>query len=60
MQTLSQWETENDATAYTAIGGAKYIHDCNLADRKGLWRLSDYCVSSIAAGVIWLVRRNNQ
>src|SRR6185312_9195701 len=56
MKTLRSWADENNVVV------ARHAHArCVPADCKNqskLFQLEDYRVSSVAAGTIWLVRRN--
>lgn len=59
--TLSDWEAMADkhggCKSYSHPAGCRYIHQPRgLPDGlfRELWHLSDYLVSSVACGVIWL------
>jgi hypothetical protein len=60
--TLEHWASAaTDATVGHIGGEARYVHDTTyplfLRYRPLLWSLSDYVVSSITGGCIWLVPR---
>jgi hypothetical protein len=65
---LHAWETENgrtvrpfttdEGTGAMLCGSIPEIFD-NLEDRRGLFHLSDFAVSSVTGGSIWLVRRGS-
>jgi hypothetical protein len=57
---LQDWEDycgQFGCSVYTHTSGAKYIHDNMDTGRIDLWHLTDYIVSSVCAGVIWLIKR---
>lgn len=58
--TLEQWSQRYSVVVGTHDSGCRYVMDefpsCNEA-RTHLFRLTDYIVSSIVAGTIWLVKR---
>lgn len=56
-QTLHEWCLANHVTAYEHGTGAYYIPDRDYANRWELFHLSDFVVSSVRAGTIWLVRK---
>lgn len=62
--TLAQWLKGIGSNAYAPIvtGPGVGIHDTpHIAyTRTYLWDLSDYYVSSVQAGVIWLLPRTGQ
>ena len=59
--TLKEWTDKWDYVVGVKANGAVYV-DENLVcvAREELFHLSDYVVSSVVAGTIWLVRVTNQ
>ncbi len=60
--TLHEWEAAHPrAYVGTHDSGARWVADTTTAmtydDRRLLWRLDDYLVTSVIAGTIWLVHR---
>ncbi len=60
--TLLQWEAAHPrAYVGTHDSGARWVPDTTAAmtydDRRLLWRLDDYLVTSVIVGTIWLVLR---
>ena len=57
MQTFKQWHDTTQAT-YFVIDGTLAIPDSwKLKCRSELWHLTDYRVSAVSGGTIWLIKR---
>lgn len=56
--TLSQWAKQSGESIHTHDNGSTYVHapENDYAYRE-LFNLVDYRVSSVVAGVIWLVKQ---
>jgi len=59
MMTLLQWELKHDIRSYQSELGddsIRYVYwdDCKIEQRAELYRLSNYKVSTVSSGVIWL------
>jgi hypothetical protein len=56
--TLAQWARGNGATVHTH-GNAVWVVDDRRIEhaRTQLWDLTDYVVSSVSGGSVWLVPR---
>jgi protease II len=61
--TLSEWAEQNNAVVRDWIKPTydpmKTIIDRDYPDRWGLFHLTDYVVTSVEAGTIWLAERKN-
>jgi hypothetical protein len=62
--TLAEWAEANGTLPheFNKPGYDKLmtVYDRQFPDRPGLWRLSDYVVTSVTGGTIWLApRRKN-
>ena len=59
--TLAEWESMQPVTVgHHGRHGTRFVPDvAALVDRSAAWRLTDYAVSSVTAGTIWLVRRGS-
>jgi len=56
--TLQEWSTKFNVVVNQHPNGASYVPiTINNSSYMELWHLSDYLVSSIQAGTIWLVPR---
>lgn len=53
--TLNQWVEKNQIVA-VRCGHARIVRQENNSNRSQLWKLSDYKVSGVNSGLIWLVR----
>jgi hypothetical protein len=58
-QTLAQWSEFSPSTPQQHPGGALWVAIGPLTEPKywSLWMLSDYRVSSVSGGSVWLVKR---
>lgn len=58
--TFEQWQDKANFTATRHPGGAYVVPDFTAIEkfRAALWNLSDYVVSSVTGGSIWLVPRH--
>jgi hypothetical protein len=55
--TLQEWSEKSSILYYITPNGVAWTHDLvNSPYRPLLWELSDYKVSTVEGGVIWLVR----
>ena len=57
---LQEWEDyygQLGQKVKTHKSGAKYVHDNMDVGREDLYHLTDYLVSSVSGGTIWLVKR---
>lgn len=54
-QTLNEWITAEGITPLKRDDASVVILDNWATPPSALWRLSDYFVSSVGAGVIWLL-----
>lgn len=59
--TLEQWTESNQVRAQDfdkpTYEPMKIVADRSYANRSELWHLSDYFVTSVEAGSIWLAKR---
>lgn len=60
-QTLQEWSVGQPYIIREHASGAYWIPDSTrLINRVGLWNLSDYRVTSVTGGSIWLMRKDYQ
>lgn len=55
LMTLNIWQERNNVKA-TPFREAMYLPD-DVPNRESLWSLTDYRVSSVSCGTIWLMPR---
>lgn len=57
--TLHEWEQQSGETTHLHPSGARWIAYASLSmdDYRELFHLSDYLVSSVIGGTVWLVPR---
>lgn len=62
--TLQEWAEKNDAGVRDfnkpTYEPMKTVADRSYPDRVGLFHLTDYVVTSVEAGTIWLAKRKSQ
>lgn len=62
--TLEEWEARAGITAYKHATGQRLVHDTADLEATGerwrLFRLDDYAVCGVRAGVIWLWKRQGE
>jgi hypothetical protein len=56
--TLAEFAPRWPYTIVRHSSGAMVTPDADTPDRWRLWLLSDYVVSSVTGGSVWLIRRN--
>lgn len=59
--TLDQWAEQNGTKPYEfnkpGYDVMMTVPDRSYPDRVGLWHLTDYVVTSVTGGTIWLAKR---
>ena len=56
--TLNEWKQKWDYVVTTHSSGAMVLPDDLVCGaRSELWHLSDYVVSSVTGGSVWLIKR---
>lgn len=56
---LQEWSNRFNVPVGVHATGSRYVPDEYREGRAFLWCLTDYIVSSVTAGTIWLIQRQN-